>query len=182
MGTNLMTVWPQKRMAFAIADASSCENAPDIYAPTSALRPLSLPFQEHETILPQWTTDPFFQSMSIKDAVHIISAKGPPRGAIAQQTVQDVTILANTIAEFPGSLNGTDTKSTYDHRMDRENRIIPLLTTDDGNIVARLDIHAGGPYKHSSIAVFGFSPQSIVAQPQLRNTLVGVADYILHTP
>lgn len=182
MGTNLMTVWREKGMAFAIADVSLCENETDIYAPTSALRPLSLPFQENETTLPQWIIDPFFQSMSIKDAVHIISAKDSPFGEIAQQTVQDVTILANTLAEFPGSLNGTDTKSIYDHRLDREKRVIPLLTTDDGNIVARLDIHAGGSYKHSSIAVFGFSPQSIVAQPQLRNTLVGVADYILHTP
>ena len=182
MGTNLMTVWREKGMAFAIADVSLCENETGIYAPTSALRPLSLPFQENETTLPQWIIDPFFQSTSRKDAVSIISAKGSPFGEVAQQAVQDVTILAHTLAEFPGSLNGTDTKRAYDHRLDREKRVIPLLTTDDGSVVARLDIHAGGPHEHASIATFGLNPQSIVMQPQLRNTLVGVADYILHTP
>src|SRR5690606_3519884 len=145
-------------------------------------RALSLLFQENETTLPQWLLEPFFDSAARKHAVNIISAKDARSDDIAYKTVQDVAFMIKRLAKFPGSMNANDTKQAYDHRLDREKRVIPLLTTDDGSVVARLDIHAGGSHKHASIATFGLNPQSIVMQPQLRNTLVGVADYILHTP
>ncbi|MBD1422813.1 hypothetical protein H8B21_14650 [Sphingobacterium chuzhouense] len=182
MGANLMTVWREKAMTFAIGDVSLCENETGIYAPTSALLPLTLPFQENDITFPKWIIDPFFQSIPQEGLLKVVSTKGSPFGNLERQDIKGSHILANTLAEFPGSLNGTDTKKDYDHRSDREKRIIPLLTTEDGRTVAHLDIHAGGIYGNASIAAFGIQPTQLVNQSDLRGMLVNVAHFILNTP
>lgn len=182
MGTNLVTVWREKPMAFGIADVALCENETGVYAPTSTLNTLQLPFQENGTASPRWIVDPFFQSHRIAGGVKLISAEDSPFGSVQQTGIQHVSVLANTLAEFAGSLTGTDTKNSYDNRLAREKRAIPLIATDDGRTVARLDIHAGGIYEQASVAAFGIQPETIVSHSDLRNTLVEVADFILNRP
>src|SRR5690606_14413179 len=159
-------------MAFGIAEVALCENETGIYAPTSALNVLRLPFLENGITRPDWLVDPYIQSQPAQGAVTLTKAVGSPFGDMQPQTVRDAVLLADGLVEFPGSQSGTDTKKSYDHSLDREKRVIPLLANGEDQVVARLDIHAGGEYNHAAIAAFGMQPAGVLAQPDLRRTLV----------
>lgn len=59
IGVNLLTVWREKEMYWAISCLSLAKNKKDIYAPTSALKPMELPFKENNICFPAWLFDPF---------------------------------------------------------------------------------------------------------------------------
>ncbi|NGM63048.1 hypothetical protein G5B30_14140 [Sphingobacterium sp. SGG-5] len=182
IGANLATVWKEKPMAFGIANVALCENATGIYTPTSALNALRLPFLENGITVPQWIVDPFFQSQPEGSTETLVSPQDSPFAAVSPVTVKDKVLLADALVEFPGSMSGTDTKKSYDYRLDREKRAIPLLVTNGGNVVARFDIHAGGKYRHAAVAAFGLQPETMLAHADLRRTLTDAIDFILRTP
>src|SRR5690606_34522576 len=90
MGANLATVWKEKAMAFGIAEVALCENSTGVYAPTSALNALRLPFLENGITHPNWIVDPYFQSRPLQGDATLMAADGSPFAAgIAAKTFQD---------------------------------------------------------------------------------------------
>ena len=62
LGTNLLTVWSEKAMEFALSDIALAENKTGVYAPTSALLPLRLPFKENNISIPGMDNRSFLSS------------------------------------------------------------------------------------------------------------------------
>src|SRR5690606_11271501 len=57
VGTNLLTIWREQPMEFAISDIALAEDASGHYTPTGHNRPLRLPFLENDTHIPVWLLD-----------------------------------------------------------------------------------------------------------------------------
>ena len=57
LGTNLLTVWREQPMEFAVSDVALAEDTSGYYAPTGHNRSLRLPFLENHTCIPSWLLD-----------------------------------------------------------------------------------------------------------------------------
>jgi len=57
LGTNLLTVWREQPMEFAISDVALAEDTSGYYVPTAHNLPLRLPFYENRTQVPSWLLD-----------------------------------------------------------------------------------------------------------------------------
>lgn len=181
LGVNLRTVWKEKAMSFALGGLALGEDESGVYAPTSSLRPLRLPFFENQTRIPDWLADPFIGSRTIQQSLTLISPEPALFGEVSQ-SVGNVRALAPALVEFPGSKMGTDTKKAYNFRESRKRRSVSILETSQGASVARLDIHADGPYSGAAVGAFGLPAEVITENEVLLNVMAKTADYILHSP
>lgn len=57
LGTNMLTVWREQPMEFAISDVALAEDTSGYYTPTGHNRSLRLPFAENNTCIPSWLLD-----------------------------------------------------------------------------------------------------------------------------
>jgi len=186
LGVNLMTIWKEKGMYLAISNVSLAKNKGIYFTPTSALKTMEVPFLENGITLPQWLFDPMFQGKPIMGK-RTLTGEGYCFGKKKIENVDSIFCLPETLVIQPGTRMGTDHPKSYDHRDERETRIIPILKADgkDGrspDIVAKLDIYTGGRYKGASACLFGIHPKEVISDSIILKTLIETAFSIMKTP
>lgn len=187
MGVNLITVWREKPMYFAVADICLAENASRFYTPTSALKRMKVPYLENDIKIPQWLFDPMFQGQSLSGERVIFRREEFPFGDYEIKKADSLFSLAKMLSPQPGARMGTDCMKSYDLREEREKRMIPVFQTGGKHgerlhDIARLDLYAGGRYAGAAIGLFGITPRKIVSHPQIQNALIECVCFILRNP
>jgi hypothetical protein len=184
LGTNMATVWPERPMAFAFGGLELAEDAGGIYAPTSALAALRLPFLESGLSIPDWLFDPFARTEKAAGrTVQIVDPTGAGRkGEAINLPASWLCPVPNV--EHPGPRMGTDHRVDYILKFQRESRCVPLWKsiavdgTQVGN-VGELRLAATGPQKGSALALFGVSVTTLLSTPALLDsfaeTLIGLS-------
>lgn len=179
IGTNMMTLWKEKAMNFCISDITLAENVKNIYAPTSSLKKLALPYKENNIAFPEWIFDPFYQAVPVKNIsinsnTHLFKNIG--------LNIQEAWYLPPAFSAHPGTKMGTDTKLNYDGKIEREMRTDALFTADNKENVAELRQFGGGKYYKASLGLYGLNPVEIITDEQFIKSVTDVAKYMLFTP
>lgn len=155
LGVNLLTVWREKKMYWAISNLALAQNKKEIYAPTSALKPLEIPFKENAICFPTWLFDPFAEKGH--------SFQPHPGSRMG------------TDSNFK-----YDTKKERESRMVFFYSDSSSLKTKHS--IATLELYAGGEYKGGSVTAFNLSPLETLRSKEDSKTLYRTIDYLLRKP
>lgn len=155
LGVNLLTVWREKEMHWAVSSLSLAKNKKDIYAPTSALKPMEIPFKENNICFPTWLFDPFwgernnFQPYPGSKMGTDVSSKYDTKKKRESRIIPIHSHFSSPKAEQP---------------------------------IANLELYAGGEYKGSAVATFNLPPATVLKNQESRKALSNMANYLLKKP
>lgn len=188
LGTNMLTVWTEKGMSFELGTVSLAENAHGVYAPTSAINYVRLPFYENDITIPSWLFDPFSGAQQV-EAVHgLRAATHLPFKAPAPIAAPLSTWLCPTpYLEHPGVRMGTDHKEAYILKFEREQRHVGFwdVIGADGHSLgtaAEVRVAAAGRLQGANVGLFGFSVDTVLSVPALQESLARMVEYVAGTP
>lgn len=156
MGVNLYTIWYEQPSYLALADIGFARNRNSIYAPTSDLMRLHIPFERMNTKVPDAIFDPAY-------------------GATRHN---DRTIINNSIAWVTGVRMGDDTGQGYKTKDTRESRLYPLVEQEGVGNEAQIEFFANGPLAGGAVALFA----NEMPPKQLAEKVVQAADLMTRTP
>lgn len=155
LGVNLLTVWREKEMYWAVSCLSLAKNKKDIYAPTSALKPMELPFKENNICFPAWLFDPF---------------RGERNN---YPTYPSSKMGSDHNAKY-------DTKQKRESRIIPI--LSELSSQKTEQPVGYLELYAGGEYKGSAVATFVLPPTVTLKKPESQQALSNIIHYLLEKP
>lgn len=188
LGTNMLTVWTEKPMTLELGTVKLAENANGVYAPTSAVRYVRLPFRENDITTPSWLFDPFARTRSV-EAVHGLRAsEHAPAGTAKTISGPLTTWLCPTpYLEHPGTRMGTDHKKDYILKFERERRHVGFWDVIDEHghpigAVAELQVAVAGPWRGAGIGLFGVDVATLVSTPALQDSLADLVLYAAGRP
>lgn len=181
LGTNHLTLWPEKPMDFSLASVCLAENASGEYAPTPALNRLKIPFQSIGITAPDWIFDPLYRSQSLPSQTVNRADKSGFSSGTPGDFKAPTWRLSPPYSDFPGVKLGTDNLKAFDTRPAHDMRRIPLWQVGNETVAERR-LHSGGIYAGASVALYGLTPQQVSAEGGLCDSVAQNADYILHRP
>ena len=155
LGVNLLTVWREKEMYWAISCLSLAKNKKDIYAPTSALRPMELPFKENNICFPAWLFDPFRGERN-----NYSTYPGSKMGSDHNAKYDTKQKRESRIIPILSELSSQKTEQP----------------------VGYLELYAGGEYKGSAVATFDLPPTVTLKKPESQQALFNIIHYLLEKP
>jgi hypothetical protein len=184
LGTNMLTLWPEKPMTLTLGSVDLAEDAGEFYAPTSALPAVRLPFLENGITVPNWLFDPFARSARIGSEGGLRRTGGD---ATMIKGPREVWSCPTPNVEHPGPRMGTDHRSEYILKFERETRRIPLWkaigpTGAFTGVVAELRIAAAGKQPGANVALFGLPPAQVGSNPAIANAVAETIIAITTTP
>mgnify|MGYP000198338260 CR=1 FL=1 len=131
------------------------KNKKDIYAPTSALKPMELPFKENNICFPAWLFDPF---------------RGERNN---YSTYPGSKMGSDHNAKY-------DTKQKRESRIIP---ILSELSSKKAEQpIGNLELYAGGEYKGSAVATFDLPPTVTLKKPESQQALSNIIHYLLEKP
>ena len=156
MGSNLLTIWRERPTYLALGDIGFARNHNPIYAPTSELMRMQIPFEAMGTKVPETLFDPAFRA-----------EKG-----------ESGTIIRNSVDWVTGVRMGDDTEQGYKTKFTRESRIYPLIERAGVGNEAQIEFFANGPLAGGAVALFA----NEMEPKHLAKEAVRAADLMTRTP
>ncbi len=165
IGVNLLTIWRERPTYLALGDIGFARNHNPIYAPTSELMRMRIPFEAMQTKVPDGFFDPSYRATQYNGR----------------------TIVRNNLDWVTGVRMGDDTEQGYKTKATRESRIYPLIEQAGIGNEAQIEFFANGPLAGGAVAIFAneMEPKALgrevakAADLMIRTPLVVTAD--MHT-
>lgn len=155
LGVNLLTLWREKQMYWAISDVSLAKNNKNIYAPTTALKPMELPFKENKICFPNWLFDSLREEQN-----NFHPYPGSKMGSDHSPQYDTKKQRESRIIPIYSTLSSAETEPP----------------------IGNLELYAGGEHKGSAIATFDLPPIVTFKKTESLQVLSHIIHYLLNTP
>ncbi len=177
IGINFEILWREQAGSFGVAGVKLGGSA-HAGAPTSAMVGWRVQCERMKLESPDWIIDPFRGRRQLEGGVTVRAGAG--QGVVASAAFKPEGPVWEIAPPAPE--RGVDATQMIRIIAHDELRRIPLLLTDEGEVLAEMRLEAGAGAGRGSVSAFGFGESDFGAHPELIPAVRAAIRYAIASP